>query len=324
MRRMMMAVLALVCCACLLAGCGGGATGDAADDKIKVVCSTFPSYDWARQVIGDEDERFELTLLLDDGVDLHSYQPTVEDIATVSDADLFVYVGGESDDWVADAVSTAHNPSLQTMSLMDELGSSVREEEQVEGMQPEKASGKTDEVEYDEHVWLSLRNASMLVGSLEQKIAMLDPDHASVYKVNAQAYQHKLSELDGRYAAMVRTAPRDTVLFGDRFPFRYLMADYGIDYYAAFMGCSAETEASFETITFLAKKIDKLDLAVVLVPEESDERLAKTIIESTKDKDARILKMDSLQSTSLADAEEGRTYLQAMEDDLGVLKKALT
>ncbi len=213
------------------------------------------------------------------------------------------------------------------INLLDELGDSVKEEELAEGMQEEEEEHDHDHdeegPEYDEHVWLSLKNASVLVQSISDALGKIDPDNADKYSSNASAYNEKLDELDSKYQAAISDAPVNTVLFGDRFPFRYLTDDYGLDYYAAFVGCSAETEASFETITFLAKKLDELGLKAVLTIEGSDHRIAETIIQNTNEKNQQILTMDSMQSTTSKDVAGGSTYLSIMEKNLSVLTEAL-
>ena len=319
----------------VLAGCGKAPAGGNANGKKTVLCATFPQYDWARQIIGDANSDIELELLVKGGVDMHSYQPTVADVAKVGACDLFVYVGGESDAWVADALKNATNPNIKTIDLLEELGSGAREEEFVEGMQTRLRDehahdehahdehGHDDAPEYDEHVWLSLKNADHYVGLLTDALAELDPANAEAFRANAEAYRGKLSELDARYQAAVDAAPKKTLLFADRFPFLYLVDDYGITYYAAFQGCSAETEASFETVVFLANKLDELGLGTVLVIDGSNQQLAKTIIEATMDNNQQIRTIDSLQSVSEEDVAKGRTYLGAMESNLEVLKQAM-
>ena len=280
-------------------------------DKISVVTTIFPEYDWVKEIVGDNDN-VEITMLLDNGVDLHNYQPTAEDIMKIATCDVFVYVGGESDEWVEDALSEATNKDMQVVNLLGSLGESVKEEEVVEGMMAEEEEeeaeeGEEEEVEYDEHVWLSLKNAQVLVNSIEQAIEAVDSANADTYAANAKAYTDELAALDERYQTTIDAAATKTVLFGDRFPFRYLVDDYGLDYYAAFVGCSAETEASFETITFLAGKVDELGLNTVFTIENSDQKIAKTIIENTQAKDAQILTLDSLQSTTSEDVAKGVT-----------------
>lgn len=296
-------------------------------DQLSVVCTIFPEYDWAKEVLGELGEQCELTLLLDDGVDLHNYQPTAEDISKIADCDLFVYVGGESDGWVEDALKEATNPNMQVINLLDTLGNTVKEEEVVEGMQAEEeeeaSDSKEEEIEYDEHVWLSLKNAKTLVNAISTSLQTLDPENASAYQTNCDAYTNQLTELDGKYQTTVDQASKDTVLFGDRFPFRYMVDDYGLNYYAAFVGCSAESEASFETVIFLARKVDELGLKHVMVIENSDQKIANTVIQNTTSKDQDILVLDSMQSVTSEDIDAGETYLSVMTKNQEVLEKAL-
>ncbi len=306
-------------------------TGAPAGEKLSVVTTIFPEYDWLRQIVGD-GANVELTLLLDKGVDLHSYQPSVDDIVKISTCDLFVYVGGESDEWVDDVLEDAANPAMRVVNLLEVLGDAVKEEEIVEGMEAEHDHDHEDEEheheeeegpEYDEHVWLSLKNAAVLCRALAEELGALDGANKAAYEANAAAYCEKLDALDGRYAAAAAAGKQKTLLFADRFPFRYLVDDYGLDYYAAFVGCSAESEASFETVLFLANKVDELGLNCVLQIESADGSIAKTVCDTAKSGNIRVLTMDSLQSSTLEDARNGVEYLSVMEKNLTVLKEAL-
>lgn len=324
-------------------------------NKISIVCTTFPQYDWVKNILGEEAEGFDVTLLLDNGVDMHSYQPTVKDIATAGSSDLFIYVGGESDTWVEDALKEAKNKDLKAINLMETLGNSVKEEEVVEGMQEERKSlghsheksskekqeqtqkeshensqeingqkeAADEEPEYDEHIWLSIRNAEIMVKNIEKAIEQLDSDNAKVYQTNAENYIKKLDTLDKQYANTIQNAKYKAILFGDRFPFRYMADDYDLKYYAAFAGCSAETMAGFETVTFLAKKADELRLPVILTIENSDGRIAEAVKSNTTKKNQKILAMNSLQSVTKEQLADGITYLQVMQENLFVLSEAL-
>ena len=255
----------------------------------------------------------------------------------VSDCDLFVYVGGESDAWVDDALKQAKNKDMQVVNLLDVLGNNAKEEEVIEGMEPEeeKEGGEEEEpehdghnhsstdIEYDEHVWLSVKNAEVLSKAIADALEKADPDHKDIYQENASAYSEKLKDLDAKYQEVVDGASQKTLLFGDRFPFRYLVDDYGLSYYAAFVGCSAESEASFDTISFLANKVDELGLKDIMAIENSNQKIAKTIIENTKEKNQKILTLDTMQSTTSDDVKNGTTYLSVMEKNLEVLKEAL-
>ena len=295
--------------------------------KIRVVTTIFPIYDWVREIAGDTGNT-EITLLLDSGVDLHSFQPSAQDILKVATCDLFIYVGGESDKWAEDALAEAVNPDMVVISLVEALGENAKAEEIVEGMEAEEEEeegeeGEEEEPEIDEHVWLSLRNAQVFTSAIADALAQKDSANADSYRANAEAYGAKLAALDAAYAEAVDSAAHKTLLFGDRFPFRYLTDDYGLAYYAAFAGCSAETEASFETVIFLAKKTDELQLPAVLTIEGKDHRIAETIISSTADKNRKLLTLNSMQGTTANDIEQGATYLKIMEDNLAVLKEAL-
>ena len=271
-------------------------------------------------------------MLLDNGVDLHSYQPTAQDILKISTCDLFIYVGGESDGWVSDALQEAANKDMKVIDLLDVLDDAVKEEEIVEGMEAgeEHGDGEDEEheeeeegPEYDEHVWLSLRNAKVLCEAITSALTEIDPDHAADYRSNLTSYSEKLDALDAAFQSAVDSASRKTLLFGDRFPFRYLVDDYGLSYYAAFAGCSAETEASFRTITFLADKVDEFNLTSVLTIESSDQKIAQTIIQNTKEKNQNILTLNSMQSVTSNDVAAGTGYLSIMESNLDVLIEAL-
>lgn len=309
-----------------LAACSTPKTGKKSG-KIKIVTTIFPEYDWVRAVLGDKAEDAEVIMLLDNGVDLHSFQPTAADIANIADCDVFIYVGGESDGWVADALSEATNKNMKVINLLDVLGDNVKEEETVEGMEGEEEEedegGEEEEVEYDEHVWLSLRNAEILVDEIAKVLGEADPDNKDEYSKNAQAYIEELNNLDAEYRIVVDNADRKTLLFGDRFPFRYLVDDYDLSYYAAFVGCSAETEASFETVVFLANKVDELGLNSILIIENASDSIAKTIIDNTTTKDQQILELNSMQGTTSKDVNAGVTYISIMEENLEVLKQAL-
>lgn len=513
MKKILFCLLAFVFIAGAFSACAspappaGDSNGAANTEKLSIIATTFPQYDWLRHILGEKIQGVELTLLLDDGVDLHSYQPTVEDIATISTCDLFVHVGGTSDAWVHDALATATNKNMVVINMLEVLGNKVKAEEIVEGMEhghghdhgeidpgdihdrplsgwqgawasmeqalqsgalddyvkhnaqqngidfetqkavyaqrwqsdyaaltisgtgidfggvsadyayigyklvesdhggavwygfeaQDKATGAPHYVAFydhgtgghshghedqhqdnsahasphyhlrygnesfealtaiegwsptyflsgatgeeivqtmgghsnahaheDEHVWLSLKNAQILCGHIAGQLEQLDAANASVYASNAQAYNAKLAQLDGAYQSAVDSAPVNTLLFGDRFPFRYLVDDYGISYYAAFSGCSAETEASFETIVFLAGKMDQLALKHVMVIDNADQSIANTVIQSTAAKNQTILVLDSMQSVTAQAVSSGTTYLSIMESNLEVLQEALS
>ena len=315
----------------MCAGLSACNTPTSNNDKLEIVTTIFPEYDWTREILGKNPANAEVTMLLDNGVDLHSYQPSAQDIVKISGCDLFIYVGGESDEWVERALEQSTNKDMVVINLLESLGDKVKEEEVKEGMEGEDHDHEgedhdheeEEETEYDEHVWLSLKNASAICETIEEGIEKIDPTNAETYKSNLASYKAKLNALDADYKKAVDDSSIKTLVFGDRFPFRYMVDDYGLDYYAAFVGCSAETEASFETIVFLAGKVDELGLHCVLTIEGTDHRIAETVVANTSAKNQKILSMDSLQSTTSADVKKGASYLSVMTGNLNTLKEAL-
>ena len=309
---------------------------------LRIIATTFPLYDWTRQILGQQVTTVELVQMQDNGIDLHSFQPTARHLSRLAQCDLFIYIGGESDTWVSNALQAHANPRRQTLNLLETLGNTALEENHLEGMEDhdhhhgeaksdhghdhhhgEAKHDHDEEHELDEHVWLSLRRASRLCQAIADRLGKLDPSHATEYQSNCQAYQSKLLTLDKRYAIAVQTAHSKNLLFADRFPFRYLADDYGLTCFAAFSGCSAETEASFKTIAFLASKVDELSLPAVLVLESRQPKIAETIVRTAKSKGVKILTVDSLQSATSRDARKGKTYLATMEQNLTVFQTAL-
>lgn len=323
MRKILGIILILVLIAGLLSSCGGNKTKTTSplSDGLQIVTTIFPEYDWARNILGDNPAGAELTMLLDNGVELHSFQPTAQDIIKVSGCDLFIYVGGESDVWVEDLLKEVVNPNMKVINLLEVLGSSAKLEEEIEGMQKESEE-EGEETEYDEHVWLSLNNAVKFVNIIAENLSDIDPLNADLYFRNADTYCERLRNLDAEYRTLAEDTEYKTLVFGDRFPFRYLTDDYGFSYYAAFKGCSAESEASFETISFLAKKMDELKLPFILTIEGDNHRIAQTIIDNTASKDQQTVQLNSMQSVTSKDVENGADYISIMTSNLAKLEKA--
>ena len=323
MKKLIAAALAVLLILTCFAACGK--TPAAPDDstapandktKLNVVCSIFPPYDFVRAIAAD---RVDLTLLLDSKTDLHSYAPTADDIMKISNADLFVNIGGESDDWAEDVVASAENENLRVVSLID-LVTAV-EEEALPGMQEEEEEHEEEEgPEYDEHVWTSLKNVIMIVPALTDTLCELDEANAAFYRANCSDYLERLTALEAEYAAAVGKAARKTLLFADRFPFRYLADDYGLTCYAAFSGCSAETEASFETMTMLVDTVKEQNLPFILMIDGSDGSVAESV---SRQSGAAVRVLNSCQSVSGDDIAAGVTYLSIMKDNLDVLKEVL-
>jgi zinc transport system substrate-binding protein len=295
----------------------------AASNKVSIVATIFPQYDWLRNILGEYADKVDLKLLIKNGTDLHSYEPSALDIASIASADLVVYVGGESDEWIEKALAATPKAGRVQVNLMKELGDRVKEEEVIEGMQSDP--GEDGEgPENDEHIWLSLKNAEILVKSLAQTLAKIDTANASIYRANAILYASKIHDLDWAYDSTVSYAPQKAILFGDRFPFRYMVDDYGIKYYAAFVGCSAESEASFETVAFLAGMMDSLSLPAIFTIDGSHPNVARAILNASKNsKNVPVLQLNSMQSVTDEQIRSGLDYLSIMQSNLEMLKKAL-
>ena len=323
MKKILSIILIIAMAFTFMTGCGENEK--IGTEKIKIVTTIYPQYDWIMNVLGDEAKNFDIELLMADGVDLHSYQPSVEDIVKISSCDLFIFVGGESDAWVKDALAEAKNEDMIVLNMMDIVSEYVKEEEIIEGMQLESEELKdteSNDFAFDEHVWLSLRNAERIVGVFGNAISILDPDNDDVYRENTAEYIKQLNSLDKQFIDVTTNAKKNTIVVGDRFPFRYLVDDYAVKYFAAFSGCSADSEASFETIAFLADKIDELELNAIITTESDIFGIAKTVADSAK-RNVEILSMNSMQSVTLNDVQNGISYLSMMEDNLETLKKAL-
>ena len=258
---------------------------------------------------------------MDDGVDPHSFQPAVSDMVTAANCDLLIYGGGESDQWLTKLEAT--NPNRETLVLLPLLGAQAHREEVVEGMEAHEEDEPENDAEMDEHVWLSLRNARFFCQAITDALCDLNPGKADAYRANLSAYQQKLEALDKDYQQAVSAASQHTIVVCDRFPFRYLVEDYNLNYYAAFPGCSAETGASFETVVFLSNKVKELNLSALLVTESSDGRMAKTVAENAGNEQMPVLTLNSMQSVS-AEQAKALTYLSVMTQNLTVLQQALS
>lgn len=323
MKKLIALLLSVLLITACFAACGGktDVPDTPADDsgKLNVVCSIFPQYDFIKAIAGDE---VNLTLLLDSKTDLHSYTPTADDIMTISKADLFINIGGESDDWAEDVLSSAANDKLHVVSLL-KLVDAV-EEKTLPGMQEEEeheeAEHEEDGPEYDEHVWTSLKNVIQIIPALTDVLCELDSGNTALYQSNSSAYLAQLEALEAKYSDTIGKAARKTLLFADRFPFRYLADDYGLTCYAAFSGCSAETEASFETMTFLVDTVKEQHLPFVLMIDGSDGSVAETV---SRQSGADIRVLNSCQSVSPDDIANGASYLTIMENNLSVLSEVL-
>lgn len=304
------------------------ATMDAgnATNGLTVTATVFPLFDWARQIAGGKAR--SLNLLLDGGVDFHSYQPSAGDIVRILSSDVFLYTGGASDAWLEELLARNAGTNVRAVSLLKLLGGAVKAESQEGCVEREcrrhcRHGHGAGGAKPDEHVWLSLRLAQKACARLAEVFAERDPANAASYRANADAYLSELRALDDSYGTFFASAPRKALLFGDRYPFRYLADDYGLTCYAAFPGCSSETSASFKTVVSLAEKMDELALPAILILEGSDGRIAGAILRNTKRPDRPVLTLNAMQGIAKSDVERGVTYLGIMRQNLETLKKAV-
>jgi len=288
-------------------------TEDTQDQKLTVVTTIFPPYDFTRAIAGD---LVELKMLLPPGSESHSFEPTPQDIIQIQNSDLFIYVGGESDDWIDGILESLDTSQIKIITLMDCV--EVVEEEVVEGMQEEE--GQEEGMAYDEHVWTNPRNAILIVEKISQALCELDQEHCSLYQTNTDFYTQELKKLDAAFMDVVANANRHTIIFADRFPFRYLADAYGLEYYAAFPGCSTETEASAKTVAFLIDKMKQEQIPVIFHIELSNQKMAETIAEETG---AAIRELHAVHNISKTDFDAGLTYLDLMYRNVEALKEAL-
>ena len=319
-------IWALLLCAALLTGCAAPLTDAPEDGRLRIVTTLFPYYDFARAVAGD---RAEVTLLLAPGREAHSFEPTPLDAVTISRADVFVYNGGESEEWVDDLLDAVGENIGTVLRMMDFVD--AREEEFVEGMQgaaeeheahtEHEAHGGEEEIEYDEHVWTSPRNAVKLCEALRDGLCEADPANAEAYRANCAAYVEQLRELDARFCVLRESASRDLIVFADRMPLLYFCEAYGLRYRAAFHGCSTDTEPSLATLKYLIDKVAEEDIPVVYTVDLDSKKIAEVVAESTG---AGIETLYSLQTVSRADFDAGETYITMMERNVRALERGLT
>ena len=307
----------------VLTGCGAAAPAPSAaergEEPLRVVATVFPAWDWLRELTAGQEGRVELTLLQSGGVDMHSYQPTARDLLTVQECDLLVCVGGQSDVWLERALAgTGDGPRV--VRLVEALGQQAYTALPALGTQAEEDHDHDHEEEADEHVWLSVAKARTLTGVLAETLAQLDPE--GDYAARAAAYGEQLDALDESYRQAVEAGSRAVLLFGDRFPFAHLARDYGLTCYAAFEGCSAETEASFATVARLAAAAEENGLHTILITETSDGSLADTIAATTQSGLEKAV-LNSMQAVSEEQIENGLTWLAVMEANREVLAAAL-
>ncbi len=318
-------IIALILSLLLLISVFSGCAEKRENAKLSVVTTIFPIYDFVKNIMGEKSSSADITMLLDSGVDLHSFTPSASDIVKISNCDMFIFVGGESDEWAYDNLKSTNNKNMKVLNLMDLIGDNKKQEELVEGMEAEQEEKEDEsEIEYDEHIWLSVKNAKIIVEKITAELMGLDTENAGVYETNKAEYIKKLDEIDAEFSLLKENAVNNTLVFGDRFPFRYLANDYGIKYYAAFSGCSAESEASFNTVKFLSDKINELKLPAVMTLEGGNNKIAETVKATTKREDLKILTVNSMQSITKSDVDNGADYITIMKNNYKTIKEALS
>ena len=292
------------------------------ENKLTIVTTNFPSYDFARAVVKDNKD-VELKMLLKPGAESHDFEPTPQDIIDIKNSDLFIYTGGESDEWISDILDDIDTDKTKVIKMMDLVD--TLEEEIVEGMEDEEHEEEEEhhdeeEVEYDEHVWTSPVNAIKIVNALRDEVVSIDNDNKKVYVDSAKEYTDKLEKIDNEFKDIVKNAKRKEIIFGDRFPLRYFVDEYNLKYYAAFPGCSAQTEASAKTISYLVDKVKEDKIPVVFHIELSNGKIAEAI---SKETGAKVLEFNTAHNISQKDFDAGVTYVDIMEENTKVLKEAL-
>lgn len=313
-------ILTLIAAAFFLTGCTKADLSVEKAEGLNITATIFPQYDFASQLAG---EKANVTMLLPPGSESHTYEPSPQDIIKIQNSDLFIYTGGESDNWIDEILKTLDTDSMKIISLMD-ICETVSEES-VEGMQTKEQASEDEAhnaemVEQDEHVWTSPVNAVKICDAIFNALCELDNENSEYYRENHNRYTNLLTEIDNDFKEIVASSKRNILVFGDRFPFRYFADRYGIEYFAAFPGCAEETEASISTVTFLIDKVKQEEIPVVLYPELSNHRLADTIAEETG---AKALMLHSCHNVTREELDSGTTYAELMKRNEDVLKEAL-
>jgi zinc transport system substrate-binding protein len=284
-------------------------------EKISIIATNFPAYDFVRAVAGD---KANIKMLVKPGSEIHNFEPTPQDIIDINNSKLFVYTGGESDEWIEDILSDVDADKTKLFKMMDAV--EVVEEEAVEGMESEEEEEEGEEPEYDEHVWTSVRNATKIVNEIKNELVEISPENKNIFESKAKNYIEQLNDIDKKFQSVVGHANTKTLIFGDRFPLRYFVEDYGLKYYAAFPGCSDQTEASSKTIAFLVNKVKANSNKVVLKIEMSSGKIAETIANETG---AKVLTFNSAHNISMDEFNSGLTYVTIMKNNVKVLEEAL-
>lgn len=294
-----------------LSSCGSAESND--KEKLSIVCTGFASYDWISNILGENSGRWELIRLNKNGSDMHSYQPSAADVAAISNCDLLVCTGGISEEWLSRLTGSGSDFNGKVYDMMGSVSQDGHDHGHDDGV-----------CHLDEHIWLSPEKAIALCSGLAEEIISVDASGKEVYEKNLLSYTDKLKSLDAAYKYTIGSFENKILIFADRFPFHYLTEDYGLSYFAAFPGCSAETEASFDTVISLAEKAVESRVPALIITERSDDDIAEAIIKTSGKNDIKIYEMNSLQAVSDKDVSGGLTYIGAMEKNLEVIEKALS
>ena len=312
----------LMCLTMLLSVFSCSETPSENDGKLDIVCTSFAQYDWVKNIIKDS-ENVNLTLLNNKGTDIHSYEPSADDIIKISECDILIAIGGSGDKWTIDAVPNhSETSALSLLALVNSDGNYGELLSHDHDSECDHTHTDTSE-NIDEHIWMSLKNSIFFTGEITEIICSKDPENSELYKSNSQNYVNLLKQLDSGFETAVSQSENPVMVVADRFPFLYLTNDYGIKCFAAFPGCSADTDASPETVITLSDAIDEYNLSFVAVTENTTGKTAKAVIANTSEKNQEIVVINSMQSVSSEDIENGTTYLGIMEQNLEAIKTLL-
>ena len=304
--------LSVLLCA-LFAGCTAIPQKTADEqEKIRIITTSFPPYDFARQIAKDTAE---ISMLLAPGQESHSYEPTPQDMVQLQQADLFIMGGGKSDEWAKKLAKSANLGAENTLSMMDCVAALPETDH------AHKTEDHSENFAYDEHVWTSPANAMAICRQITDALCTLSPENAPIFRENLEEYLKKLESLDNEFWYVVENSPKKTLIFGDRFPFRYFAQRYGLSYYSAFPGCAGETEPDAATMKFLIDKVNAEHIPVVLHIELSNRKIADAICEATG---AKPMLLHSCHGVTKDEMARGETYVSLMEQNIAVLKEALS
>lgn len=323
------AICALIILCLLISICSCTAPTQESDEKIRILCTLFPQYDWLCNITEGVDD-VEVSLIIANGTDPHSYQPTAADIMNISRCDMLVYIGGDSDTWVKKAVERSKNQAITEIALLELEGIELHDISSASHSHEGHSHGEHSHEGHshstvDEHIYLSIDNACTAVSRLASELCRIDPDNKDIYLKNSMEYTIKLKNLSNSLSADLDAIPEEErfMLFADRFPFVYLLSDYGVHYAAAFEGCTTDVDADFDTVIRLIHEADEHDVKYIAVTESSDKALAKTVISSTKAKNQGILTLNSMQAVTYSQIANGASYISIMEKNLNTVRTAL-